>query len=444
MQVTVEDVSGLTKKMTIVLPHDKVTPELEGAYGKLSSEVSIKGFRKGKVPRKVLEKNYGEKVKYDLAEKLIQDTYFDALGEVNIDAVVHPEIKSQSFKDDGSFVYEAMVDVRPEFELCDYKGLEIEQDKIEVADADVDAELEEMRKQMAPLRNVDDRTIQTGDVVVLDFQGYHGGELMKQVKAEDFTVDVGSGRFGKDFEDNLIGLDSGEKTTREIDFPATFPNPVMAGKKVEFKIDIKDVKERVLAELDDEFAKDCGKDYKTLADLKKNIIETRKSQIAEQQTGGMNDKVMMKLLENHEFDVPPRLVAHEINSLIKEMEDNLFNQKQTLESAGLNRDELVEQYKDVAEKRVRGDFVLKKIAEKEEIKLDDDDVEKGFARVSEKYNMEVAEVKKYFSNRDDLLPFMNELLSEKILQFLKDEAKVTYVVPTTEEDAKEEKTTGEK
>lgn len=424
MQVTVEEAGAFTKRLKVVLPVESVAKELDKAFRRLANEVSIKGFRKGKAPRTVLEKNYGAKVRYDLGEKLIQDSYFDALGETRVDAVTHPEIRSQSFDPDGNFVYEAEVAIRPEFELGHYKGLELEAEEQEVSEAEVLAAIESMRREMAPLRSVDDRGIQNDDVAVVDFQGYHNGEAMPQVKAENYSVDIGSGRFGEEFEKCVMGLKKGEKTTREIDFPEGFPNPVLAGKKIEFRIEIKDVKERVLPELDDDFAKDAGQEYNSLADLKAAIAARIADEKKEAQAGAVADKLMMQLLEGHDFEVPARLVASEINSLIRDMEERLLAQNLSLEKAGMNRDQLFEQYRELATKRVKGDFILKKIAEVEEIKLEDKDIDNGFKRIAEQYNMQMDEVRKYFANRDDLLPLLNELLSEKIIGFLKENSVV--------------------
>lgn len=433
MQVTVEEAGAYTKRLKIVLPGEAVKKEMDKAFGKLASEVSIKGFRKGKVPRQVLEKNYAAKVKYELGEKLIQDTYFDALGETKLDAVTHPEIRSQVYGDDGSFVYEAEVAVRPDFELGQYKGLVVEHEEGAATEEEIATALESMRREVAPLRSVEDRGIQKDDVAVLDFQGYHEGKEMGQVKAQNYSVDIGSGRFGEEFEKCVMGMKAGEKTSREIDFPAEFPNPVLAGKKVEFKIEIKDIKERVLPELDDDFAREAGKEYNTLADLKKAIADKIGQEKNESKAGALADKLMMQLLERHNFEVPARLVAYEVNALIKEMENRLLAQNLTLESAGVKRDELVEQYRDVATKRVKGDFILKKIAEAEDIKLVDADIDHGFKRIAQQYNMKLDEVRKYFASRDDLLPFMNELLSEKIINFLRENAVITPPAVTTTE-----------
>lgn len=427
MQINVEDVSSLTKKMIITLPKAQVSQELESAYKKLNSEVSLKGFRKGKVPRQVLEKNYRPKVEYEVAEKLIQDTYFDALEKSKIDAVVHPDIREQKFVGDGTFAYTAEVDIRPQFELAEYKGLEIEQAALEVTDEEISLELEALRKQMAPLQSVEGRAIEKGHLAVVDFQGYHNGNPIKQVVGENYSVDVGSGQYGKEFEEKLLGLKKGEEASQEINFPENFANPILAGKKVEFKINVKDVKERVLPALDDEFAKEVGNEFADLEALTTHIREKKLQAKKDAQRGDLTDKLMRVLIETHDFEIPPRLVAYEIEAMIKELESNLERQGMTLEAAGLNRDALVEQYKLAAQSRVKGDFLLKKVAEKEGLKLENEDIDRGFKRISEQYNMPVSEVKKFFSSRDDLLPFMAELLNEKILTFLLDAAKMKIV-----------------
>jgi len=287
--------------------------------------------------------------------------------------------------------------------------------------------LEVLRKQMAPLQSVEERAVELGHLAVVDFQGYHNGNPIKQVVGENYSVDVGSGQFGKEFEEKLLGLKKGEETSQEIDFPANFANPILAGKKVEFKINVKDVKERLLPALDDEFAKEVGEEFASLEALKAHIREKKLQAKKDAQRGDLTDKLMRGLIENHDFEIPPRLVAYEIEAMIKELESNLERQGMTLEAAGFNRDALVEQYKLAAQARVKGDFLLKKVAEKEGLKLENEDINQGFKRISEQYNMPVSEVKKYFSSRDDLLPFMAELLNEKILSFLLDAAKMKIV-----------------
>ncbi len=422
MDVNVEEINALTRKVTVTLPAESVQPKLNEAYDKLKKETKMKGFRRGKVPRSVIIKYYKAQVEAETGEKLVQDNYFTAIEKQGIDPIVHPEIQDVKYNEDGSFTFIAEVDVRPTFELAQYKGLEVEKEEILVTDEEIQLELAEMQKNMAVLRPVTDRPIQKGDVVIVDFQGYHEDAPMPQVKNENYSVDVGSGNMGAEFEEKLVGMNREEEGTQIVDFPESHPNPIIKGKKVEFRITVKEIKERVLAELNDEFAKDAGEEFKTLDDLKASIKDRITKQREESAEGAITDKIMQKLLDAHDFEVPKRLVAFEIEQMIKQTEQQFEQSGMSLEAAGLSREKLAEQNAGMAEKRVRGDFILKKIAEVEEIRVEEEDMERGLKRIGDMYNMSVAKVKEFFKNRDDLLPLMNELLNEKILAFLREHA----------------------
>lgn len=438
MDVVVEKLAELTRKITVTLPAADVQKELAAAYDKVQKDVKLKGFRRGKVPRSVIEKNFRQQVEGEVAEKLVQDTYFAAIEQEKIDPVVHPEISEPRFKEDGGFSYVAMIDTKPVFDLQGYKGLEVEKPLVTVTDEEVQTELDSLRRQMAPLRSVTDRAVALGDVIVVDLQGYHNEKPMKEVKNDNFSVDVGAGRVSPEFEAKLVGMQYDEQAEHEIEFPPKHLNPVLAGKKVTFKVKVKEIKERVLPELDDEFAKDVSNEYADLAALKTAIRERQLKQKEERAEGDLSDRIMLKLLEANEFVVPVRLVRYEVEEMIKATEKSLEENGMTLESAGINREELAERNRATAEKRVRGDFILKKIAEMEGIKITDEDMERGFQRIGDQYNMPVAQVKQYFGgSRDDVLPFVNELLNEKILTFLRAEATLIDAVPVAETAAPE-------
>jgi trigger factor len=441
MDVNVEEISALTRKVTVTLPADIVQSKLNEAYDKLKKETKMKGFRRGKVPRSVIVKYYKAQVEGETGEKLVQDHYFDAIEKNGVDPIVHPDIKDVKYNEDGTFTFVAEVDVRPEFELSQYKGLEVEKEEILVTDEEVQLELAEMQKNMAVLRSVTDRPIQKDDVVIVDFQGFHEGTPMPQVKNENYSVDVGSGNMGVEFEEKMIGMNKDEEGTQEVDFPESHPNPLLKGKKIEFRIVIKDIKERVLAELNDEFAKDAGEEFNTLDDLKQSIKDRITKKREESAEGIITDKLMQKLLESHDFEIPKRLVDFEIEQMIKQTEQQFEQSGMSLEAAGLTREKLAEQNVEMAQKRVRGDFILKKIAEIEEIKVLEEDMERGLKRIGDMYNMSVAKVKEFFQNRDDLLPLMNELLNEKILAFLRSEAVMIDAAKPVEKT--EEKATAE-
>jgi len=421
MDIAVENISELTRKVTITLPAKNVRKALDKSYKKLKKDVNLKGFRRGKIPIAVLEKNFGEQVQAEVGEKMVQETYFDAIEEKDIDPVVHPEITETNFVDDGTFMYVAMLDVKPEIDLKQHKGLDIEKPVIDVSDADIDKEIESLCRSQAALRSA-------GDDHGIEMDDFHNGKAMKEVHNEDYSVDVGTKRLGEEFEEKLLGMKKGETTLYEIDFPAEYPNPVLAGKTVEFKVDVKDVKERIKPELDDEFAKDIDEAHETLDDLRKAIGADLKEKKETALEGDLDDRIMHKLIELNEFPIPERLVAYEIQEMIKQTEENLKRSGMSLESAGIKMEDLVERNREVAQKRVRGDFLLKKVAEIEEIKLADEDIERGYQRIAGEYNMTVDEVKGYFKRREEVLPFLNELLNEKILQFLRAEANMIEVV----------------
>lgn len=422
MDVQVEELSALTKKMTVTLPAEVVQPRLDEAYEKLKRDVRMKGFRRGKVPRNVIVRHYKGQVEGETGEKLVQENYFDAVEKEKVDPITHPEIKDVKYNDDGSFTFIVEVDIRPEFDLNDYKGLEVIKEKVEVTQEDIEKELTAIQKSIASLRVVENRPVAEGDTVIIDFQGFHKGNAMPQVKQEGYAVEVGSGVMGEEFESKLIGASKGSEEKHEVDFPETHPNPLLKGKKIEFHITVQKIEEKELAPLDDEFAKKANRECATIDELKTSIEKRLAADKEAEVEGAVTDSIMEKLLENHDFEVPNRLVAFEIEQMIKQTEDQFKQMGMSLEAAGLNRETMAEQNAPVAAKRVRGDFILKKIAEVEEIKVEDEDMERGFKRIGDRYNMSVAQVKEFFKSRDDLLPFMNEILNEKVLTFLRENA----------------------
>lgn len=431
MEIVVEQLSELTRKLTITLPKETVEPALAKAYAKINKDVKLKGFRRGKIPQAVLENNFKEQVQSEIGEKLVQESYFDAVEKEKLDPVVHPEITEHRFTDEGTFVYVAMVDIKPQFELKEYKGLEVEKPVVTVSEEEIEKEIKLLQRHQAVLQTAEEgHAIATDDVAVVDFQGFHNGKAMKEVHNENFSVDIGMHRLGKDFEEKLIGLKKGDKTLYEITFPADYPNPVLAGKNVEFKVDVKDVKIRIKPELDDEFVKDIKPELNSIAELKEDIRQRLQKGKDDALQGDLDDKLMHKLIELNPFEVPQRLVNFEIQEMLKQTEENLKRSGLSLESAGINLDDLVEKNREVAVKRVKGDFLLKKVAEVEEIKIADEDIQRGYQRIADQYKMSLDEVKKYFKRREEILPFMNELHNEKVLNFLREQAKITEVAAT--------------
>ena len=438
MDIAVEQLSDLTRKLTITLPQEVVKPALDKAYAKTNREVTLKGFRRGKVPRIVLEKNFKEQIEAEVGEQLVQDTYFNAVEQEKIEPVVHPEIIEHRFTDDGGFSYVAMVDIKPEFELNQYKGLEIELPPLAVGEEEIELELQKIQRRQAAIQTAPEgHLIALDDLVTVDFQGFHEGKALKEVRNENHLVDMGTNRLGEDFENKLLGLQQGDKTLYEIDFPADHPNPVLADKKVEFKVDVKEVKVRVKPALDDEMAKDVDAKYNSLDELKDAIRQDLLNAREMARQGDLDDKIVLQLIELTPFEVPKRLVNYEIQEMLKQTEENLKRSGLSFESAGIDLKELAERNREIAEKRVKGDFLLKKIAEVEEIKLADEDIERGYQRIADQYRMSVEEVKSYFQRREELLPFMNELHNEKVLNYLREQTVIVDKAPEPAQETEE-------
>ena len=427
MEVVVEDLSSLRKSLKVEVSNGIVAPKLAAAYQKIQGQVSLKGFRKGKTPMKVLEQTYNERVQNEVSEALIQDTYFDALAQTKLDAMVHPDIKSYGFNQDGSFSYVAEIEIRPQFELGAYKGIEIEHPSVTVSEEELNKSLELTRREVAPLRTVSERGVGPDDLLVIDFQGYEDGKELSYVSGVDSPIDVGSGRNGKEFETMLLGLNRDEESHRQVTFPADFASTMLAGKTIDFTVTVKDIKERILPAMDDEFAKDVSDDFSTLAELTAAVRDKIRREKEKSMEGDIADKIMLKLVEAHPFEVPARLVAFEIDAKAKDFEENLKRQNLTLEAIGLSREKLAESYRETSERQVRGEFILKKIAEVEGVKLTNDDIANGYSRIAAQYGMKIDEVKEYFKGRNNMMPFMNELLNEKILEFLRQANPVKFV-----------------
>ncbi|PID75559.1 MAG: trigger factor [Deltaproteobacteria bacterium] len=434
MEVKVEEIGTLTRKITVTIPSETVQPMLNKSYDKLKKDVKMKGFRRGKVPRSYIVKSYKSQVEQETGQTLIQENYFTAVENKEIEPIVHPEIKDLHYNEDGSFTFVAEVDIRPTFELGTYKGLELIKEPILVTDEEIALELERLQKEKAPLQTVENRAVQEGDSVTLDFQGYHNGTEMPQVKNNNYTVVIGSGMMDAGFEAKIVGMQVGEEARHEIDFPADHPNPLLKDKKIEFQVKIQQIQEKILPDLDDSFAALINPEFKHLDDLKADIKKTIETSREETAEARLTDKMMEQLLEKHTFEVPKRLVAFEIEQMIKQTEQQLSAQQMSLEAAGLKKETLAQQNEPIAEQRVRGDFILKKIAEVEDIKVEDEDMDRGFKRIGDMYNMPVARVKEFFKSREDLLPFMNELLNEKVLNWLREQAVFVEAPKTAEKE----------
>jgi trigger factor len=427
MKANVEEISSIKKKVSIEISEDQVNKEVESFYKDLGKKAKIKGFRPGKVPRDILERYFKDYVKAEVIQKLIEETYPQALSETDLHPVSPPVIDPGGFEDGKPFQYSAMIEVKPDIQLEEYTGLKIEGKKEEVKDEEVEERLKALQNLHANLKTISEaRPIQTGDYVIVDYEARLGGKPLEGGKAIDFTVEVGSGQFIPAFEEKLIGLKPEEEKEIEVSFPEDYGYQKWAGKTISFHVKIKEIKEKILPPLDDEFAKDLG-DYASFEELKvklKGEIEKEKELALERQ---LKDQVVDQLLEINPFDVPESLVGEQAKAMVSDTKLRLAAQGVALKKLGVSEEKLQEDYKAMAQKQVRTFLILEKIAGAEGIAVTDEEADDRLREMSERMHQKFDVVKRYYE-KNGLLPEVKAgIIRDKTLNFLLEKANISYV-----------------
>ena len=425
MKTNVEDISSIKKKLNIEIPEDQVTKEVDSLYREVGKKAKIKGFRPGKVPRNILERHFKDYVKAEAIQKLIQDTYPVILSETNLQPVSPPVIDPGDLEIGKTFQYSATIEIKPEMKMEGYLGLNIEGKKESVKDEEVEERLRGLQNLHAHLKTVSEaRPIQNGDYVIFDYEARMDHKPLEEGKAIDFTVEVGSGRFIPALEERLIGLKTEEEKEIEISFPEDYGYAKWAGKTISFHVKIKEIKEKILPLLDDEFAKDLG-DYSSLEELKaklKGEIEREKEQALERE---LKDQLVDQLLRANSFEVPESLVEEQTKALVSNTKLRLTSQGIDLKNLNVSEEKLKEDYREVALKQVRTFLILEKISAQEGITVTDGEADDRLREISEGMHQKFDMVKRYYE-KNDLIPEVKAgILRDKTLNFLLQKANIS-------------------
>jgi|UniRef100_A0A7V6DQ39 trigger factor len=423
--IQMENLSDIKRRLQIVVPSAEVTEELNRAYKDLGKRVKIKGFRPGKVPRSVLEMYYKKQVQEEVSDTLVRRSLVDALKEKSLTAVgfnwpepVPPVISGEDFR------YQVEVEVPPEFTARNYKGLTLEDWKVEVTDDMVEARLEEIRQSNAMLEPVtESRGAREGDFVVLDYQGYFAGEALPEAKAENTYLEIGAGKFNLDFEKNLIGLTPGQETRFAVELPQDFFNPLLAGKVIEFQVKVQELKQKVVPELDDAFAEGLEGNFQTLADLRQAIREDIINVRERERQMRLENQAIDQLIAGHPFEAPPSLIRQEQEGILREQVH--FMQSQGLNLEGLDLEKMLERLKPKAERRVRLRLIFDKIAAQEHLALDEGELEAKLAEIAGRSRRPLAQVKQYYEENNLMEGLARQLLDEKVMKLILDAAELT-------------------
>lgn len=414
MQFTIEDVSTVKKILHVEIPQEKVALELDKAYENLKKTAKLKGFRPGKTPRSVLENFFKKDVHADVSSKLIQDSFINAVKEKELKIVGDPKIEPPVFDEKGPYKYDAAIEIKPVIADIDFKGLKLKKNIYKIGDEEVEAQLKMLQKNLAQQKTIEEvRPAREDDFALITYEGFKDGKPFEETsKTENFTMKLGQGRITKDFDTHVIGMKAGEKKDFSVNFPEDYFNPKLAGLEITYSVTLNDVREEILPEIDDDFAKSLGS-FSTLEDLKKAIRENLDQGYKKRVEQELNESIFSSLISKTEFEVPEALVDFELEQIIADAERSFSYHNTSMESLGLSREILSEKYRDTAEKQIRRHLILDKIIEQEKLTLKDEEIEEGFKKMSESFNQPVEEIKNFYRQNKDKLDFFKQTLLEK-------------------------------
>jgi len=434
MQVTVEDLSTVKKVLHIEIPQKVVVGELDKAYEDLKKNAKVKGFRPGKTPRTVLERLYKKDVNADVSSKLIQKSLIDALKEAELNIVGRPEVEPPIADGKGPYKYDATVEIEPEIETVEFKGLTLKKNLYKVSAEEMDAQLKMLQKNLAQQKTLEeDRPAREGDFVLVDYEGFKDGKPFAETqKTENFTLKIGDGPILKEFDEQLIGMSAGETREVKVHFPEDYFNNKVAGLEVTFNVKLNGIREVVLPAIDDEFAKDLGQ-YETLKQLKDEIRNNLIKGYEKRSEQEVQEQVFTALFEKVNFEVPDSLIDFELGGIIEEVERTLTYHGSSLEERSLTKEDLAEKYRDTAEKQVRRRLILKKIVKQENLTLSDEDLENGYKDMAEAFNRPVEEIKNFYEQKgSNIEVFKTSLLEKKALKLIIENSSQEIVEPELE------------
>lgn len=426
MSVQVENLEKNTAKLTIEVPAEKFEEAVQHSYNKNKGKFNIPGFRKGKAPFNMIKKMYGVGVFYeDAVDEVIDASYPDAAKESGLEIVSRPSISIEEIEEGKAFVYTAVVAVKPEVTLGEYKGVEVQKTKSEVTEEDIETEIKRAREKNSRLITVEDRGIEDGDQVTIDFDGSVDGKRFEGGKAEDYPLTIGSHTFIDNFEEQLIGKTTGEECEVNVTFPAEYHVEELKNKPAVFKVKVKEIQRKELPEANDDFASEVS-DFDTMEEYKKDLTEKLQAEKIEAAKTADEDKVVAKVIENATMEIPDQMVEEQVNGMVNDYVRRLESQgisfKQYVEITGMTAEKIGEQMKPQAIKRIQTRLVLEAVVKAENIQADDAAVEEQFDKMAEDFKMDKEQIKGMFGE-EQIAQLKEDLAVQKAIDFLVAEAK---------------------
>ncbi|MCF8010535.1 MAG: trigger factor [Clostridiales bacterium] len=436
MKATAERIEKNTVELEVEVDVEAFEEGVEKACKKLIKKVNIPGFRRGKAPRRVLENYVGKSAIHNEAvEEVIPNAYMEALEETGVEPVAQPEVELLQVEEGEPLKFKATVKVKPEPKLGQYEGIEMTKVPAEVADEDIQKELENLRDKHAQLVNLEEGSVQQGDVANIDFTGRINGEAFEGGSAEDYSLEVGSGTFIPGFEEQIEGMLVGETKEVSVTFPDDYSNQEFAGKGADFTVIVKSIKRKELAPLDDEFAKDVS-EFDTLEELKEDLLNSLKQSAEAKAKEKMQSDLISKVVDNCEADVPEEMVDSKVEEMVKDMERRLMSQGLSMDNylkyTNSTMDDMKQNLRPEAEKSEKTSLVLDAIAKEQKIEVTDDDVEEKIKEMSQQYQQEPDVIRKIIEGQNQLDTFKESVCREKAVEYLMSKANIIEGTTETE------------
>jgi trigger factor len=430
MQVTVEDVSSVKKTLHVEIPENEVARELDNAYNTLKRTAKIKS---------VLERMFGKNVHADVTSRLIQSSFMDAIKQTELKVIGTPQVDPPELDPKGPYKYDASVEITPEIDDINYKGIKLERTNYQFSDDEVDAQLKMLQKNLAQHEKIpEDRAAREDDIVLINYEGFKDGKPFEETgKTENFTLKIGAGAISEGFDKQLIGMKPGESKEITETFPEDFFNKTLAGNEITFQVNLNEIRQEVLPDINDAFAKKVGQ-YDNLDGLRQAIEDNLKQGYAKRTEQELNEQIFTELISKTDFEAPDVLVDMELEGIIEEAERSFAHQNTSMEQLGLSKEDISEKYRDTALKQVKRHLILSKLIDQESLTLPDDELEDGFKDMSENFGHPLDAIKQYYDeNKDKLDLFKHTLLEKKAINLIIDNSKIKDVEPEVAEKSEE-------
>lgn len=428
MQVNVEQISPVQKKVSIEIPAERVDAEIEKVYAGIQKKAKMQGFRPGKAPMTLIKRTYSDAMRDEVMRRFYDQTLFKALDEHKIEPVDSPTIESDILEPGSSFKYSALVEVMPNILLKDYTGLAVKKEKYVANPEAVEGELKRMQENMAQLVPAEDNAVvENGNSVTIDYAFSVDGFPEETSSAEDATVEVGANKLIPGFEEQLLGMKCGETRDVRITLPEGYRTPEAAGKEGVFTVTLKEIKRKELPELDDEFAQQFG-EYETLEQLRGKMAEYREQHETDRIANDLKERVIQALIANNPLDVPESMVKRQLEHMLENLKNRLKSQHMSIEMMGLDEEGFRTRFHDDAADKVRGGLLLMALVEKENISVGDEELEQRFEQMANGNAEMLGRIREYYaSNRNARNAVSSEIKEDKAIQFLLDRATITEV-----------------